>query len=305
VLLRDRKTFPWALTSAAIFVIAFGAFVWHVLRSPAQGPSGGSLFGLIFGSIAAAMLYLALLLGARKKLRTWRLGRARTWMQLHVWFGFLCYPIAYFHIGAMRWGSVGSLSWVIMLLLTLVWLSGLVGIALQQYLPKLMFERVSREITFEQHSHVLKLMRAEAVAAVAGAAVELDGERINVEAIAVGTGSRTKAAADSNRGAAARLARFHAEYVGPFLEDRPAAALRVHSHNAADQLFRDLRTQLPETMHDIVADLQLLVDERRQMLSQAAMHRAMHWWLFVHVPLSYGLAVLVALHAFFALRYAG
>lgn len=303
MLVRDRKTFPWALATAATFVVALAAFVWHVLRAPPQGPSGGSVLGLTFGIASASMLYIALLLGARKRLRTWRLGRARTWMQLHVWLGLLCYPIAYFHVGALRWGSVGSLTWVIMLVMTLVWVSGLIGLALQQYLPKLMFESVSREVTFEQHAHVLKLMRAEASAAVAGASVELDGERINVEAIAVGTGSRNMSAADSTRSAAARLARFHAEYVGPFLEDRPVSSMRVRSRNAADQLFRDMRAQLPANMHEVVADLQLLVDERRQMLSQATIHRALHWWLFVHVPLSYGLAVLVALHAIFALRY--
>ena len=304
MLLRDRNSIRWAGTAAVLLVVATTAFVPYILSVPPRGASGGSVVGIVYGSIAAAMLLLALLLGARKKLRTWRIGRAYTWMQMHVWFGLLCYPIAYFHIGGLHWGGVGSLTWAVMLLLTIVWLSGLVGLVMQQFLPKLIFHRVAREVTYEQHGHVLKLMRAEALATIEGANDEPDGERINVDEVPAGSMMATIASATRpTLSAAKRFEAFYVRNVAPFLEDRPPASISIRSRNTGEILFRDLRRELPATMQNAVTDIETLVEERRQMLAQATMHRALHGWLFVHVPLSYGLAVLVALHAVFALRY--
>ena len=63
------------------------------------GVSGGSVGGLIYGSIGSAMMIFAGLLGARKSYRIWRVGRGTCWMRAHLWIGFLSFPFILFHAG--------------------------------------------------------------------------------------------------------------------------------------------------------------------------------------------------------------
>ncbi len=92
----DKTQRGWALLTLAILAISavvyvFDAFEWS------QGPRGGSLIGLIFGVVGFGFMVFAALLGARKRVPTWRVGRAQTWMRGHLWLGFLALPIILFH----------------------------------------------------------------------------------------------------------------------------------------------------------------------------------------------------------------
>ena len=61
-------------------------YILYAVESPA-GPRGGSALGLTFGIAGYALMLYAGLLGARKKVPTWRIGRAQTWMRGHIWLG--------------------------------------------------------------------------------------------------------------------------------------------------------------------------------------------------------------------------
>ena len=49
-------------------------------------------------------MIFAALLGARKRVPVWRLGRAQAWMRGHLWLGLLSLPIILFH-GAFHFGG--------------------------------------------------------------------------------------------------------------------------------------------------------------------------------------------------------
>ena len=87
-------------------------------------------------------MVLAVLLAARKKVLTWRLGSARVWMQMHIWLGLLAVPLILFHAG-FRLG--GALTTTLMVLFTIVTLSGIFGLVLQQFMPAMMTARVPLE----------------------------------------------------------------------------------------------------------------------------------------------------------------
>ena len=99
------------------------------MRSRLQG---GTPLGLAFGIVGFAFMIFAGLLGARKKVPVWRVGRAQTWMRGHLWLGVLALPMILFHAG-FRFG--GPLTTVLMVLLIIVVASGVFGAALQHYLP--------------------------------------------------------------------------------------------------------------------------------------------------------------------------
>jgi len=64
-----------------------------------------------------------------------------------------------------------------------------------------------------------------------------------------------------------------------------------------------LRTLLPAPAHAALADLEEICDEARQLQQQERLHRWLHAWLIVHIPLSLALIVLGAVHAVAALGY--
>ena len=100
------------------------------------------MIGLTFGVLGYAMMLYAGLLGARKQVPTWRVGRAQTWMRGHLWLGLLSLLLILFHGG---FGFRGPLTLVLMVLLFVVVGSGWVGAAIQHYVPSLMTARVPIE----------------------------------------------------------------------------------------------------------------------------------------------------------------
>src|SRR5271169_600932 len=107
--------------------------LYGVYRVPPSGGSmGGSALGLAFGILGFAFMIFAALLGARKKVPVWRVGRAQTWMRGHLWLGLLALPILLFHSG-FQFG--GELTTALMILLIIVVVSGVFGAALQHYMP--------------------------------------------------------------------------------------------------------------------------------------------------------------------------
>jgi hypothetical protein len=252
---------------AAIVValaIAAAVYVLYAVRSPG-GPRGGNALGLTFGIVGYALMLYAGLLGARKKVPVWRLGRAQTWMRGHLWLGLLSFPLILFHAGfAYR----GPLTAVLMLLFVIVVVSGVLGAALQHYLPRLMTTQVPMETIYEEIPHVREQLREEADQLVEDAAsveVEHDDK--------------------------VRFREIYQAKIRPFL-DQPHA-----------ELFEPLRLMVAAPFHGVLDDLEGICEEERQLNRQARLYHWLHAWLLVHVPLSIVLLVLGGVHAVMALRY--
>src|SRR5260370_7701805 len=94
----DRTQRGWALASLVLLVISVFVYALYAFGS-SQGPHGGSGIGLTFGIIGFAFMIFAALLGARKRVPTWRIGRAQGWMRGHLWLGLLALPMILFHSG--------------------------------------------------------------------------------------------------------------------------------------------------------------------------------------------------------------
>lgn len=157
MLIIDRTQRTWATLSAVVCVVA-GAVYFCYASWSANGPSGGSVMGLMFGSIAAVMMIFAGLLAARRRFPSARIGSAQFWMKGHLWIGTLTVPFALFHAGFGLGGRVEILLWI---LFFVVILSGFWGLLLQQMLPRMMFENLPRETFLEQIPHLCNRFTAE------------------------------------------------------------------------------------------------------------------------------------------------
>jgi hypothetical protein len=120
---------------------------------------GGTPLGLWFGSIALAIFVFAVLLSARKKVRTWRLGIVQRWMRAHIWLTLLTIPLVLFHSG-FRLG--GPMTTLIVVLYAIVMVSGVYGLILQHKLPTAMKERLPAERVFDQIPRIREQLHAAA-----------------------------------------------------------------------------------------------------------------------------------------------
>src|SRR5262249_6412526 len=99
------------------------------------------------------------------------------------------------------------------------------------------------------------------------------------------------------------LGAFYRNEMRPFLESPRRRGQRLADAPRASSTFANLRTVLPMAAHGTVADLEDICDEARQLLRQERLHRWLHGWLLLHIPLSSALILLSAVHAVMALRW--
>jgi len=322
----DRTHRTWAIAALAILAISLIVYFIYALNSP-QGSRGGSVIGLLFGIIGFAFMIFAALLGARKRVPTWRLGRAQTWMRGHLWLGLLALPMILFH-GGFHFG--GTLTRLLMWLLIVTVASGVFGAALQHYIPRVMTGDVPLETIYDEIGHVRSLLREEADRAMEIVCGSLSFPKSTLEETqraggftalrpiaATAVPLRTSAAFSAGASAAvaaaheiillskeqsAPLRGFYLSEMRPFLE-HPKNSNRLADAPAASGAFAGLRTLLPAAAHASLSDLEDICNEARQIARQEQLHRWLHGWLLVHIPLSLVLILLGAVHAVMALRY--
>jgi hypothetical protein len=323
----DRTQRAWAVASLAILAASTMIYVLYALNAT-QGPRGGSAIGLIFGSIGFAFMLFAAFLGARKRVPTWRIGRAQDWMRGHLWLGFLALPMILFH-GGFHFG--GTLTRVLMWLLIITVFSGVFGATLQHYVPRAMTSDVPLETIYDEIAHVRSLLREEADRAVESICGSLglskasreEGQRAGgftalrtmaASAVPLRTSAAVSAGASAAVAAApeiillseeesAPLRRFYVQEMRPFLENPKQRGQRLDDAQKAAGAFSGLRTLLPAAGHAALEDLSDICDEARQLRRQERLHHWLHDWLLLHIPLSLALILLGAVHAVMALRY--
>ncbi len=311
----DASQRHWAIASAVILLLSAIAYHVYVYNS-ALGARGGSPAGLAFGILGFAFMLFAALLGARKRVPVWRIGRAQAWMRGHLWLGLLSLPIILFH-GGFHFG--GTLTRVLMWLLIITVVSGLFGATLQHYIPRVMTADVPFETVYDEIGNVRNLLLEEADRSMEALCGSLGFRKSSQEEIqraggftamrpmAAATGGAAVAAAAEilllTEEESAPLRRFYLNEMRPFLQRPSERRLLLSDAGKAQVGFGGLRTLLPARAHPTVDDLQDICEEARQLQKQQRLHHWLHLWLLVHIPISLALIVLGAVHAVMALKY--
>jgi hypothetical protein len=192
-----------------------------------------------------------------------------------VWLGAMSFIVILMHSGFSMGGSVTT---ALMILFGLITLSGIVGLALQQVLPKVMMAELQEEVIFEQMGLAISNLQVSAdeiVKKLGGVALENNGVAI--------------------------LNELYTAQIRPFLFSGKRQG--VFGNDQKSRLvFDHLKRLFPPPSHEQLGQLEKLVTRRRQLALQNNLHYALYGWLLVHVPLSAGLLVLIVVHAFMALR---
>ncbi len=305
----DHTHRRWAIVTGAIFLVSLAVYIPYAYLWPG-GVSGGSLPGLLYGIVGYAMMIFALLLSVRKKRPIWRIGRSQTWMRGHLWLGLLSYPIILFHAG-FRLG--GGLTYAMIWIFSIVVVSGLVGAALQHYMPHMMTESVPMESIYGQIDHVQGQLLREAdqlmstigrdAAAVAPQVSDVRHTTAILSFAALATATTSTTMVSMSENTAEQFRSVYADTIQPYLAKRGQYSHLLADRHNSKSLFGQLRTLTPPTIHPVIDDLENICEEKRDLDRQSRMHRYLHAWLIVHVPLSYALIIMGAIHAVVALRY--
>ncbi len=311
----DKTQRGSAIASLILLAVFTAAYMVYAANAPA-GPRGGSAMGLTFGVIGFGFMIFAALLGARKRVPVWRLGRAQAWMRGHLWLGLLSLPVILFH-GGFHFG--GTLTSLLMWLLIITVASGIFGAVLQHYVPRVMTADVKLETIYDEIGNVRKLLREEADRSVEGICGTLGLSKSAKEEVQRAGGfSATRAMVAAVSGAAvaaaaetavlseeecAPLRKLYLSEMRPFLGHPQQRGARLGDAEKAHGVFSGLRTLMPQAAQATLQDLEDICDETRQLVRQERLHHWLHGWLLVHIPLSLALILLGAVHAVMALRY--
>lgn len=306
-MLLDATQRPWLVATLLLAAAALLLYVPYTLTA-VNGPSGGSWPGLAYGFAGLALMVYAGVLGLRRKVPTWRIGRGSTWMRGHLWLGLLSYLLIHLHAG-FDWG--GPLTFVTMALFTVVVVSGVYGVILQQIMPRMLLERVPLETVYEQVDAVVRQLRGDAdelVAALTGPLPVPDPEppRERRGGGGLPRGEAQPAARLAVVVEPEQMAALRDTYISeirPYLGRQLPRNGRIGNPTGREALFGHLKTLLPPPTHAALDELRGICEERRQLAQQKRLQHWLHGWLLVHVPLSMALLLLGVVHAVVALRY--
>ena len=267
---------------------------------------GATPLGLIFGSIAFGIFIFAGLLGLRKKIVLWRIGTVQSWLRAHIWLTLLTIPLVMLHTGFRLGGPMTAL---LVTLYAIVMVSGIYGLTLQHYLPRLMNERLSTEAVAEQIPfiraqlcEVAEKMRARLAPIEAFTTHLASTARIAIKPVTEVFQAAPLEAGDP--ASEAVLVDFIDRQVLPYLRAGDSNRRRLGNPRYSEDVFRMVKLRVAAEYSPQIEEIQGWCDQRRMLDVQTRLQHWLHGWLFIHVPLSYLLILMTAWHAFVTLfRY--
>ncbi len=271
---RNFRYFKWAALLVLASVIAY----W--LHQPFAGvPNGGTWLGYVLGTIGAGIIFWLTYLGIRKR----RYGihregagkdkrkdgiKLEDWVSAHIYFGLSLIIVATLHTGFQFGWNLHTLAYALMII---VIVSGIFGVYAYIRYPQLMTEN-RRGLTLNnmlaQVADLDKEMR--------GITMSM-GENIN--AAVLRAAQETRVGGSFGRMLAGQDASC------------PTTAARVLVEQVAHQPHDD-EAALRRLLSLLVRKEELLRRARRDVQFSALMQI----WLFVHVPLSFGLLAALTAH---------
>ncbi|HVR11397.1 MAG TPA: hypothetical protein VMW75_25355 [Thermoanaerobaculia bacterium] len=288
---RTTATARWRrfwLAAGAALAVSYAVLAW---RGGFQ--HGGSPAGIAYGTAGLAAILVLLYFGVRKRSYRSTWGTLDGWLQCHIYLGILAAFVILFHTGFRFHDRVAVAAYVTLLVVVG---SGFVGASLYTSVPRRLSE-VESDLTPADLAAQIKQL-ADAMARVAG--------------------SRSPAFQQVCRGLLAEslpgpLAgwRMLLSSRQGFGLKRPGAAGAARSAGAGSggaASWAVYLTQVPAGEQEELRQLLVLSRQRSEMLerlvAQQRYRNVLGAWLYLHVPLSVALLVLVAAHLVAVFYYA-
>lgn len=269
-----------ALTAAAIV-----AYIWH---DPAEPANGGTWLGYTLGTIGAVLIVWLMVLGVRKRSYSSQLGTVQGWTSAHIYLGSAVLILATLHSGWQVGWNVHTLAYVLM---CLVIFSGFFGIYAYLRYPDMVTENrggMTREQLFKQVQDLDQqcVRTAEGLDAETRALVQSAAERTSVGG---GWWSQLAGRDDSKL----VLPATYASGSGGMVDNKDQRRLvDLLSKRLAESRGGAELAQLQNLLSGVATKQALIRRIRRDI----RFHALLEIWLYVHVPLSFGLLAALLTH---------
>jgi predicted membrane channel-forming protein YqfA (hemolysin III family) len=274
MLLATRESARWRRRAYVATAALAGSYGWYAAAT--DFPHGGSALGLAYGGLALAAILALLWFGVRKRSYKSTWGRLETWLHVHVYLGLLSVVVVLFHTGFRFADRVAVAAFAV---LVAVVVSGLVGAIFYTSMPRRL-TAIDSDLTAAQISEQLNQL-ARAMARLAS------GRSAALQRVYEGLLAEARPARLAGWRVLARARRRRRG-------DEPAAwAAEVGRVRPAEQ--EDLRQLLVLYRQHQELHARLAAQQRYRNLLDV--------WLWVHLPLSLVLLVLVAAHVAGALFF--
>lgn len=229
---------------------------------------------LLLGAVALLAFY-----GARKKLPVLPVGSSTVWLQVHIYLGWLSVVLFLLHV---RWGlPSGRFEGLLGAVFALVAASGVIGAFLSRALAKRLTRR-GEEVILERIPVFIAELRAE------------------VEETALRAAQETESSSISD---------FYDQSLREFFRGpRNMGQHLIASNRASFVIFRkldDIGRYLDPREQVYAEHLRDLIEKKDDLDFHYALQTTLKAWLFVHVPLTYGLLILALLHLVLVYAFGG
>lgn len=286
ILTYRRSRYLWV--GLAVCVASIAAYAWH---SPDVPPNGGTWLGYTLGSLAAALILWLMSFGIRKRAYASSAGTVQGWLSAHVYLGTSLLVVATLHAGFQVGWNVHTLAYGLM---WIVVVSGVFGVFVYVRYPQFLSSNRASQTTDQLLGDLADLdTRCLRVAgdmpAEFGEALCSNRDRTQLG----GTVVALLAGRDLSR------------VVLPATEAR-SGGLRVRQVANPEQvavldwLGQRLAASTDGALSRKLQELLSLVGARRTLLGRlrrdSQLKAWLEIWLYVHVPLSFGLLAALLAH---------
>ena len=235
----------------------------------------GNIWGLTYGTVALIlMIGVALYAVRRRKMRLFsRFGHSFTWVQYHVYGGSLFLLWVFMH-SAFTLPS-GPLNWWMWILSVWVTISGIFGVFLQKWIPRILASGLSVEVVYERIPELVREIRERSEELIKTCAEPVrDLYMNNLYSALLAPKTRWIYYIDITGGIKSTEKQF--EYIRNIL-----------TGEEAQKLVR----------------LESMYKTKLELDAHYTLQKLLRWWLYSHVPLSIVLLILVAIHLFAVFYY--
>ena len=276
-------------------IIAIACSVAYVIDSWRERPAGDTILGYTLGGIAAALVLFLLFYGVRRRLFAVRAGSTNRWLSNHVYLGLCVVLVATLHCGLQFGVNIHTLAYALM---CLVVLSGCWGVYAYLRYPSL----IARERGATSREELLKrLAEADNQALSLAAALGFEVRELIADAIARTRLGGSIWAQLSGRDLSMLL-----------LEPATASGMARLVSNKGQQALIEQLAQRQAAARDSTANhnlhqlLTISGDKAvtlRRLRRDIQLQGLLQFWLYVHVPLSFGALAAIVIHVFCVFYY--
>jgi len=268
---RERDALVWRRAGLAVFIAVLLVALVALQRSGLQRASfstGYALFG--------AVLFL-LSIHWRKQAPSLPLGKVSTWLQYHVYVGYLAIVLFGLHVQFRL--PTGVLETILFIVFSIVAGSGLFGLYLTRTVPCLL-RMLPQEAIYEQIPALQRQVMEEARQIILTVADD-----------------------------SAALVDFYKMKLAPFIEQQRSIWYFLYPNSRRRRLLvgqlQELHRFLNETRRRDCRELERLLCRKDDLDFQAALQGRLKLWMWVHIGFSYSLLVLAAVHGLLAHAFSG